>query len=203
MRYRNRSEYNEITNKKQLSVWSCIKLKFFIAKLSRLKVGESKWQILQEKISKLPDWGYYALKRAAFYMATMKCGDYFYAHTGVTILYPQNVTIGERVSLNRNTMITAKAQISIGNHVLIGPNVVINSGNHGHTEKNVTMDCQPHILSPIIIEDDVWIGANSVILAGVTLGKGCVVGAGAVVTKNVEPYSIVGGVPAKKIGERT
>ena len=202
MKYRNRSEYNEITNQKPLSAWESLKLKTFIAKLARYRVGESKWQLLQEKVSKLPDWGFYAQKRAAFYMSTMKCGDYFYAHTGVTILYPQNVTIGERVSLNRNTMITAKAPISIGNHVLIGPNVVINSGNHGHADKNTTMDCQPHTLSPIWIEDDVWIGANCVILSGVTLGKGSIVAAGAVVTKNVEPYTIVGGVPAKKIGER-
>lgn len=202
MKFRNRSEYNEVTQKKELSLCERIKLNIFIKKVSRIKLGESKWQIMQERLAILPDWGYYAQKRAAFYMATMNCGDLFYAHTGVTILYPHNVTFGERVSLNRNTMITAKAPITIGNHVLIGPNVVINSGNHGYASKETPMDSQGHTLSPICIEDDVWIGANAVILSGVTLGKGCIVGAGAVVTKDVEPYSIVGGVPAKKISER-
>lgn len=64
------------------------------------------------------------------------------------------------------------------------------------------MNAQPNISSPIQIGDDVWIGVQAVILAGVTIGDGAIVAAGAVVHENVKPYAIVGGVPAKVIGER-
>lgn len=84
---------------------------------------------------------------------------------------------------------------------MIGPNVVIRAADHG-LSKDILIRKQQHIGGIIIIEDDVWIGSNAVILKDVKLGKGCVIAAGAVVTKDVEPYTIVGGVPAKKIAER-
>jgi galactoside O-acetyltransferase len=122
--------------------------------------------------------------------------DYLYANDGGEIV------IGDNCSVNTNVQIGATAgKIIIGSDVLIGPNVVIRNGNHG-VRRDSLMRLQPHSYGEIIIEDDVWIASNAVITSGVILAKGTVVAAGAVVTKSTEPYSIVGGLPARKIGER-
>jgi acetyltransferase-like isoleucine patch superfamily enzyme len=120
----------------------------------------------------------------------------------VVISNPRNVVIGDTVAINYFTMIVAFAKITIGNDVLIGPYVLIHSGNHRFTDPEVSIREQGHERAPIDIEDDVWIGGHAVILAGTRIGYGAIVAAGAVVTKDVEPYAIVAGVPAKKIGNR-
>jgi len=131
-------------------------------------------------------------------------GDYFNS-LGVLYLYANDggyLQVGKNCSVNTNVQLGASAgRIIIGDNVMTAPNVVIRAANHG-MRKDAVMRFQPHIYGEIIIEDDVWIGSNAVITSGVTLAKGTVVGAGAVVTKSTEPYSIVGGVPAKKIAER-
>jgi len=122
-------------------------------------------------------------------------GGYLYGNHG-------EIIIGHRLSLNNNVQINASGgKIFIGDHVLIGPNVVLRAADHG-LSREALMQQQPHAGGTIIIEDDVWIGANAVILRNVRLGKGSVVAAGAVVTKDTEPYTIVGGVPAKRISQR-
>ena len=121
--------------------------------------------------------------------------DYLYADQG-------DLIIGNNCSINTNVQIGAeRGLIVIGDNVMIGPNVVIRASNHG-TERSNSMRFQSHVYGEIFIEDDVWIGSNAVVLSGVTLAIGSVVGAGAVVTKSTMPYSIVGGVPARKISER-
>jgi len=92
-------------------------------------------------------------------------------------------------------------EIYIGKHVMIGPKTIIWGRDHG-MELGIPMKHQPHQKAKIIIEDDVWIGANAIILKGVTIGKGAVVAAGAIVTKDVPQYAIVGGNPAKIIKYR-
>jgi galactoside O-acetyltransferase len=121
--------------------------------------------------------------------------DYLYANEGKLI-------IGDNCSINTNVQIGASGGlIVIGDNVMIAPNVVIRAANHGFG-RDTEMRFQPHTYGEIHIEDDVWIGSNAVITSGVRLAKGTVVGAGAVVTKSTEPYSMVGGVPARRIGER-
>lgn len=93
------------------------------------------------------------------------------------------------------------AKIIIGNNCLIGPDVVLINTNHG-TNKNKLIRLQKNISADIIIGNDVWIGAKSVILPGVTIGDGAVVAAGSIVNKDVAPYTIVGGVPVKLLKER-
>lgn len=112
------------------------------------------------------------------------------------------IIIGNNLSLNTNVQIgSSGGKIHIGNNVLIGFNVVLRAADHGLSRANL-INKQTHVGGAIMVEDDVWIGSNAVILKNVRLGKGCVAAAGAVVTKDVEPYTIVGGVPAKKISER-
>lgn len=124
---------------------------------------------------------------------------------GTNYLYANDcgeLVIGDNCSINTNVQLGAGGgKIVIGDNVLIAPNVVIRAADHG-IRRDMPIRSQPHTYGEIIIEDDVWICSNAVITSGVTLAKGTVVGAGSVVTKSTEPYSIVGGVPARKISER-
>jgi maltose O-acetyltransferase len=114
---------------------------------------------------------------------------------------PKNITIGDDVRIHNMTYIDASGGLEIGSHIGITAGCQIYTQNHG-IKRNELYYYQPYRLGKVVIEDDCWIGAGSIITAGVTIRKGTIVGAGSVVTKDTEPYSIVGGVPAKKIGER-
>lgn len=109
------------------------------------------------------------------------------------------IEIGNGFSCNTNCHINASigGEISIGKNILVGPNVVIRTANHNFNDKEKPMNQQGHNFADIQVADNVWIGANSVILGGVKIGEGSIIAAGAVVNKNVEPFTIVGGVPAK------
>lgn len=121
----------------------------------------------------------------------------------VQIDFPSSLCVCENTSINRGTVINAGGGISIGSNVFIGPNVTIYSQNHCYGNKKILINEQGYERKKVIIEDDVWLAANSVILPGVTVGKGAVVAAGSVVTKNVEAYSVVAGVPARKFSSRS
>ena len=162
--------------------------------------GSQRWHRIQQNLSLKSSSNMHALLRSFFYKKTMHLDDYsLYTMPGVILCYPTNIVFGKNVFINRNVNITARAPISIGNDVLIGNNVIINSGNHNYSNSNLLIREQGHLTSPINIEDNVWIGANSVVLKGVTIGKGSVIGAGAVVTKDVPPKCVYGGVPARLI----
>lgn len=118
------------------------------------------------------------------------------------IRYMNQVIIGDRVVINRGTKIFASyffknIYITIGNRVAIGPDVTILAAGHDHRYRNL-----PDTAAPVSIDDDVWIGGRSTIIHGVHIGKGAIVAAGSVVTRDVEPDTIVGGVPAKFIKRR-
>lgn len=89
--------------------------------------------------------------------------------------------------------------LTIGDDVMLAQNIVVSALNHGYQDISLSPSQQKVICKPIVISDRVWIGANSVITAGVTLGKHCIIGAGSVVTKDVPEYSIAVGNPAKII----
>jgi acetyltransferase-like isoleucine patch superfamily enzyme len=92
--------------------------------------------------------------------------------------------------------------IVIGNNVLIGQSVTMHSESHVFTDPTLNIREQGITFQGITLEDDVWVGSNSTILDGVTVGKGSIIGAGAVVTKSIPSYSMAAGVPAKIIGTR-
>ena len=108
-----------------------------------------------------------------------------------------DVVIGDhtRVGLH-NTII---GPVTIGNHVNLAQGITVTALNHNFTDPNKRIDEQGISTTPVMIEDDIWIGANAVILPGVTIGHHSVVAAGAIVTKDVPPHSLVAGVPAKII----
>ena len=166
-----------------------------------------------------------AAVRRFYWSGKFKEGLSFYLATGCTITSPENISIGRdvsimhncclhahdngaikignRVGINNNVIVGASdnGTIVIGSDVLIGPNVVIRASNHRYDRKDVPIITQGHTGGTITIEDDVWIGANCVILPDVRIGKGAVVGAGAVVTKDIQPYALAAGVPAQIVKE--
>lgn len=123
---------------------------------------------------------------------------------------PQNIYLGNNINLGENVRLSSTlSRIIIKDFVLFGPNVKIHGGNHRidiigrsiisikESEKRPLIDDKD-----VIIEEDVWIGDDAIILCGVTIGRGSVIAAGAVVTKSIPPYSIAGGCPAKVIKKR-
>ncbi len=116
----------------------------------------------------------------------------------------EKIEIEDHVTLTSNIIINADCggHIKIGKHVAIGPNTIVRASNHKFGDSHIPFQLQGHESGKIIIEEDVWVGAHCVILPNVKIGKGSVIAAGAVVTKDVDAYTIVGGVPAKKIGTR-
>ena len=111
------------------------------------------------------------------------------------------IKLGKNVRVNAGTTIVSYANIYIADDCLIGEYVSIRDADHGLAPDQLIRN-QPHNSKPILIEQDVWVGRGSVILKGVTLGKGSVVAANSVVTHDVPPMTIVGGVPAKTIKQR-
>lgn len=114
------------------------------------------------------------------------------------------IEIGNRVAFNANVYLNAciGGKIVLGDNVIIAPNVVMRTSDHITKDKDKPIREQGHVKGEIIISDDVWIGSYATIIGGVHIGKGAVVGAGAVVTHDVMPYTIVGGVPARFIKKR-
>jgi maltose O-acetyltransferase len=127
------------------------------------------------------------------------CGHGLSVQFPITITEPQLVEMGERVSLAAYVHIWGGGEVSIGDRVMIGTHTSITSLTHDYKQKVMRNTL---IRKRVIIEDDVWISSNCVILPGVKIGRGAVIGAGSVVTKNVDPHAVVFGVPAERRLER-
>ncbi|MEY8781479.1 DapH/DapD/GlmU-related protein [Allomuricauda sp. XS_ASV26] len=110
------------------------------------------------------------------------------------------IIVGNNFYMNAHCHILGN--IKFGDNVMLGPKVVIWGRDHG-MKIGLPMNAQPHVNKPIVIGEDVWIGAGAIILKGVKIGNGAVVGAGSVVTKDVPEYAIVVGNPARIIKRRT
>ncbi len=137
------------------------------------------------------------------------CGKHVSIGKGFRAAGISNISVGHHVSLGSdNHFLTTIATVTIGDYVMTSTNVTFITGGHDYRDKDRPMilipenEKPPEIDQPIVLEGDNWIGANVTILKGVTIGYGAVVAAGAVVTKSVPPYTIVGGVPAKVIKQR-
>jgi acetyltransferase-like isoleucine patch superfamily enzyme len=111
------------------------------------------------------------------------------------------ILIGPGCYFNRFAFVDASERIEFGPRCMVGPFAYVTDHDHGMA-KGVPVGQQPLVSAPVKIGEDVWIGTHAVILKGVTIGDGAVIAAGAVVTKDVPANAIVGGVPARVIGER-
>ncbi|RYU90398.1 acyltransferase [Mucilaginibacter terrigena] len=131
-----------------------------------------------------------------------KVGKRITFYPGIKLSPGNNLILGDHVDLAWGVLVTTSGGVEIGDRTLVGYNTMIFSANHvippgidkifyaGHDKRKVT------------IANDVWIGAGCIILPGVTIGEGAVIAGGSVVTKNVEPFTMVGGIPAKLIKKR-
>ena len=119
------------------------------------------------------------------------------------LVAPQaRLTVGDFTFIGAGCEIDVDTSVAIGAHTLLAPGVFIT--DHAHNVARARrLDEQGNHSAPVVIGDDVWLGTKCIVLPGITIGDGAVVGAGAVVTKDVEPYAIVAGVPAKPIGKRS
>lgn len=143
----------------------------------------------------------------------IKIGNRFFAGPGLRLeawdsykewKYQPSIVIGDGVACSQDVHIGAIASITIGDNVLIGSHVLITDHSHGdpsQSEMDVAFLERPLTTKgPVVIHNNVWIGEGACILSGVTIGSGAIVGANSVVTRDVKPGQIVGGVPARPIG---
>jgi len=128
-----------------------------------------------------------------------KCGKNFMVPWRTYIFNPNRLSVGDNVYLGYNSYY-GQGDIIIKDNVLIGPFVSVTATNH--TQKEGSFRFGEYIAKPIVIENNVWIGAHVCVLAGVKIGKGSVIAAGAVVAKNIPGKVIAGGIPAKVIKEQ-
>ena len=119
--------------------------------------------------------------------------------TGVYSHIGEGLVLGNNVGISDNCFIQVRGKVIIGNDVIIGPNTSIFSENHNFKNTRILIRNQGVSRRGVIIEDNVWIGANVTILDGVKIGKGSVISAGSVVNKNIDDNTVVGGIPARLI----
>jgi acetyltransferase-like isoleucine patch superfamily enzyme len=179
---------------------------FLRGKVGRMSFGAlvfSQWEaFVVWVVGGLPGVPGMAVRTLAYKMLFRKLGGFAWIQPRVMFVQADRLSVGEKFGVNSGTYINAIGGMTIGNYVLIGSNVTISSGRHPIEGTTPPVFSRPAEPLPIVIEDDVWIGAGAVIMPGVTLAQGTVVGANAVVTRSTEAYSVMAGVPARKIRSR-
>lgn len=139
----------------------------------------------------------HAIRKMVYMMGGISFGRGSTIHMGARFYFPSNIRIGADTIIGEGAVLDGREKLTIGSHVDIASDVMIYNAHHDINDKYFSP-----VIKPVTIDDYVFIGPRAVILPGVHIKKGAVVAAGAVVTKDVETESIVGGVPAKEIGKR-
>jgi maltose O-acetyltransferase len=137
------------------------------------------------------------IRRFVYRFGGLHIGSGSSIHMYARFYKPENIFIGKDTVIGEHVVLDGRDTLRIGNHVAIASQVMIYNAEHDIHHEHFT-----HHTEPVMIDDYVFIGPRAIIMPGITIGKGAVVAAGAVVTKNIEPNSIVGGVPAKEIKKR-
>ena len=181
------------------------KLLFFIKSFCRVAFVESfLYKILCKFIlgtytnTIVPHFPVWHIRRKALRAIGTTIGKDTYIERHCHIMSPHKLKIGDFTHINRMTTLDARGGLKIGNSVSVSHGVMIMTGSHDFNSKKFFVR-----FLPTTIEDYVWIGCGAIVLQNVTIGRGAVVAAGAVVTKDVPAYSVVGGVPARIIGHRS
>lgn len=144
-----------------------------------------------------------SLLRAAYWRAQMKSvGSGSRVSHLVKIRGAPQISIGENTHVTNRCVIDGRGGLTIGSDVLIGYESIIMTVMHRFEDPNTPIRLQGSLKEPVVIGNDVWLGARVIVLPGVTIGDGAVVAAGAVVTRDVPPFSVAAGMPAKVIKSR-
>lgn len=183
---------------------SIIKKQYYIKRLAQERLKHT-WIYKSMKVfiteyflnSILPHIPIYFIRNFLYKLSGLKIGKGSVINRKTYFIAPRRFSIGEYSHINRNCLIDARGGLTIGDNVSVSFDVRIVTG--GHDINSTDFHGKYY---PIQIDDYVWIGVGATILQGVKIGRGAVICAGTVVTHDVEPYTIVGGMPAKKIGER-
>ncbi|MHA2230893.1 MAG: acyltransferase [Candidatus Hodarchaeales archaeon] len=125
-------------------------------------------------------------------------------HSTASLRCGYNIYLGLNSRINQYCCVWASenSKITLGDNVLMGPGVKIFSSNYTTEHTEVPMNVQPYVEKDILIGNDVWLGSNSIVVAGVKIGDGSIIAAGSVVTRDIPEYVIAGGIPAKPIKSR-
>jgi len=123
------------------------------------------------------------------------CGSNVKLRPGVRVYFPENVVLGDHIVLNYDTIVMGQGGVTIGDFCVLGPKSMLVTVTH----QAETLYYGNAVYQPITLATNVWIGAGAILLPGISVGENSVVGAGSVVTRDVEPNSVVAGVPAKKL----
>lgn len=153
-------------------------------------------------LSPLPIVGGSQIRKWAYKPLFKRSGRGMMTTPGVKFLHSYNISIGDRCSLSYGTMLNGRGGLTIGDDFTTGPDVLVLTVKHNYLDSNRKVLEQGEYEASVVIGNDVWCGARATILPGIEIADGTVVAAGAVVTKNTEPYSVVAGVPAKIIHYR-
>lgn len=177
----------------------------FLTRL-RLKIAVAFWRLLLGECVK---WGadvslYEGIKLAVQPGARLTLSDRVSLQKGAVISLAAGTEafLGEGVYLGEYSVVMVKQSIKIGPRSMIGPHCVFADYGHAFESASEVMTPDKVLCKPIQVEENVWVGAGAKILAGVTLGKGSVIGAGSVVTRDVPPFAVVAGAPAKVLRTR-
>lgn len=139
----------------------------------------------------------HTVRHLAYSASGVRIGRGSTIHTGAIVYDPRGIEVGEDTIVGERSVLDGRDRLIIGNHVAISSEVMIYNSQHDVHDPSFKA-----ITKPVRVDDYVFIGPRAIILPGITIGRGAVVAAGAIVTKDVEPFTIVAGVPAVKIGER-
>jgi maltose O-acetyltransferase len=161
------------------------------------RIGAISLEFVNMKLRWVGHVPFHGYRRFFYRLFGMKIGNGSTLHMGAKFYNVANISIGEDSIIGEGAVLDGRDKLTIGNHVDIASEVMIYNAEHDVKDPSFRA-----ISAPVVIEDYVFIGPRAIILPGVTVKKGAIVGAGAVVTKNVEEGMIVGGVPAKQIGDR-
>ena len=179
---------------------------FLRGKIGHLRAGDLVYSQFEAFVlwltGSIPGIPGFMLRTLVCKMLFKRLGGFAWIQPRVTFVQTDRIVVGSNFGINSGSYINGVGGITMGNHVLIGSNVTISSGQHPIEGTQPPVFTRAVIPRPIVIEDDVWIGAGAVIMAGVTLRRGTVVGANAVVTKDTDEYAVVVGAPARKIRTR-
>lgn len=149
---------------------------------------------LHYMVGYIPSHGF---RKFCYRLAGIQVGTNSTIHMEARFYDPRNIIIGKDTIIGEKSVLDGRAELRIGDHVDIASEVMIYNSQH-----DINSEFFNPVVESVFIQDYVFIGPRSIILPGVTIGKGAIIAAGAVITKSIPPFAIAGGVPAKIIGER-